>query len=192
MHSFPQTLVLRLCQSVSLAMIAEGCIMARVCHTNNCPVGVASQKEALRKRFTGIPEHVVNFFLFGKTAEEISTLQQEGYRPWELISSMPELGDVLRLIEQGHFSNGDGDLFRPLLQNLTGRDPFFVLADFNDYLRAQGEVDRAWADRGRWNRMSLLNSARSGFFSSDRSIREYAERIWQADSYPVTITCETE
>ncbi len=132
-----------------------------------------------------------NFFLFGKTAEEISTLQQEGYRPWELISSMPELGDVLRLIEQGHFSNGDGDLFRPLLQNLTGRDPFFVLADFNDYLRAQGEVDRAWADRGRWNRMSLLNSARSGFFSSDRSIREYAERIWQADSYPVTITCET-
>ncbi|MCH9715312.1 MAG: glycogen/starch/alpha-glucan phosphorylase, partial [Cyanobacteria bacterium] len=133
-----------------------------------------------------------NFFLFGKTAEEISTLQQEGYRPWELISSMPELGDVLRLIEQGHFSNGDGDLFRPLLQNLTGRDPFFVLADFNDYLRAQGEVDRAWADRGRWNRMSLLNSARSGFFSSDRSIREYAERIWQADSYPVTITCETE
>ena len=133
-----------------------------------------------------------NFFLFGKTAEEISTLQQEGYHPWELISSMPELGDVLRLIEQGHFSNGDGDLFRPLLQNLTGRDPFFVLADFNDYLRAQGEVDRAWADRGRWNRMSLLNSARSGFFSSDRSIREYAERIWQADSYPVTITCETE
>jgi glycogen phosphorylase len=133
-----------------------------------------------------------NFFLFGKTAEEISTLHQEGYRPWELISSMPELSDVLRLIEQGHFSNGDGDLFRPLLQNLTGRDPFFVLADFNDYLRAQGEVDRAWADRGRWNRMSLLNSARSGFFSSDRSIREYAERIWQADPYPVTITCETE
>jgi glycogen phosphorylase len=133
-----------------------------------------------------------NFFLFGKTAEEISTLHQEGYRPWELISSMPELSDVLRLIEQGHFSNGDGDLFRPLLQNLTGRDPFFVLADFNDYLRAQGEVDRAWADRGHWNRMSLLNSARSGFFSSDRSIREYAERIWQADPYPVTITCETE
>jgi starch phosphorylase len=131
-----------------------------------------------------------NFFLFGKTAEEISSLHNAGYRPWELIGSMPELSEILRLVEQGHFSNGDGDLFRPLLQNLTGRDPFFVLADFNDYLRAQAEVDRTWADRGRWNRMSLLNSARSGFFSSDRSIREYAERIWKAESFPVTITCE--
>jgi starch phosphorylase len=131
-----------------------------------------------------------NFFLFGKTAEEIAELHQSGYRPWELIGSMPELAEILRLVEQGHFSNGDGDLFRPLLQNLTGRDPFFVLADFNDYLRAQAEVDQAWADRGRWNRMSLLNSARSGFFSSDRSIRDYAERIWKAESFPVTISCE--
>jgi starch phosphorylase len=131
-----------------------------------------------------------NFFLFGKTAEEISQLHQSGYRPWELIGSMPELAEILRLVEQGYFSNGDGDLFRPLLQNLTGRDPFFVLADFNDYLRAQAEVDQAWADRGHWNRMSLLNSARSGFFSSDRSIRDYAERIWKAESFPVTITCE--
>jgi starch phosphorylase len=131
-----------------------------------------------------------NFFLFGKTAEEISALQRVGYRPWELIGSMPELADVLRLIEQGHFSNGDSELFRPLLQNLTGRDPFFVLADFDDYLRAQGEVDQAWGDRQRWNRMSLLNAARTGFFSSDRSIREYAQRIWKAEPYPVTITCE--
>ncbi|MFM7285636.1 MAG: glycogen/starch/alpha-glucan phosphorylase, partial [Cyanobium sp.] len=131
-----------------------------------------------------------NFFLFGKTAEEISALQRQGYRPWELIGAMPELADVLRLIEQGHFSNGDSELFRPLLQNLTGRDPFFVLADFDDYLRAQGEVDQVWGDRQRWNRMSLLNAARTGFFSSDRSIREYAERIWKAEPYPVTITCE--
>jgi starch phosphorylase len=131
-----------------------------------------------------------NFFLFGKTAEEISALGQEGYRPWELIGSMPELTEILRLIEQGHFSNGDGDLFRPLLQNLTGSDPFFVLADFNDYLRAQGAVDQAWADRPLWNRMSLLNTARTGFFSSDRSIKEYAQRIWQAESYPITISCD--
>jgi len=131
-----------------------------------------------------------NFFLFGKTADEITALHDQGYRPWELIGSMPELADVLRLVEQGHFSNGDGDLFRPLLQNLTGRDPFFVLADFNDYLRAQVEVDRAWSDRSHWNRMSLLNTARTGFFSSDRSIRDYAQRIWRAEPYPVTITCE--
>jgi starch phosphorylase len=131
-----------------------------------------------------------NFFLFGKTADEIATLHRDGYMPWELIPSIPELGEVLRLIEQGHFSNGDGDLFRPLLQNLTGRDPFFVLADFADYLRAQGEVDRVWADRRRWNQMSLLNTARTGFFSSDRSIKEYAERIWRAEAYPITITCD--
>jgi starch phosphorylase len=130
-----------------------------------------------------------NFFLFGKTTEQIAALHREGYRPWELIHTIPELPEVLRLIEQGHFSNGDGEMFRPLLQNLTGNDPFFVLADFHDYLRAQDEVDRAWADRGRWNRMSLLNTARTGFFSSDRSIHEYAQRIWQAEEFPVTITC---
>ncbi len=130
-----------------------------------------------------------NFFLFGKTTDEINALRQT-YRPWELIATVPELPEVLRLIEQGHFSNGDGDLFRPLLENLTGRDPYFALADFQAYMTAQDEVDRAWADRQRWNRMSLLNTARSGMFSSDRSIREYAERIWQAEAFPVTITCE--
>lgn len=130
-----------------------------------------------------------NFFLFGKTTDEINALRQT-YRPWELIATVPELPEVLRLIEQGHFSNGDSDLFRPLLENLTGRDPYFALADFQAYMTAQDEVDRVWADQQRWNRMSLLNTARSGMFSSDRSIREYAERIWQAEAFPVTITCE--
>jgi starch phosphorylase len=132
-----------------------------------------------------------NFFLFGKTTKEIEALRHD-YRPWELIHSHPDLVEVLKLIEQGHFSNGDGELFKPLLQNLTGHDPFFVLADFADYLRAQDAVNRAWADRNRWNKMSLLNTARMGYFSSDRSIREYAKRIWQADEFPVTITCEIE
>jgi glycogen phosphorylase len=133
-----------------------------------------------------------NFFLFGRTTEQIAELRSEGYRPWEWISSIPELGEVLRLIEQGHFSEGDSDLFRPLLQNLTGQDPFFVLADFQDYQRAQADVNQAWADSRGWNRMALLNTARTGFFSSDRSIRDYAERIWGAQPYPVTITCETD
>ena len=130
-----------------------------------------------------------NFFLFGKTTKEIEELRHN-YRPWELIPNHSDLGEVLKLIEQGHFSNGDGDLFKPLLQNLTGHDPFFVLADFGDYMRAQDAVNRAWSDRNRWNRMSLLNTARMGYFSSDRSIREYAQRIWQAEEFPVTITCE--
>ena len=133
-----------------------------------------------------------NFFLFGHTADQLVSLEQQGYRPWELIPAVPELGEVLRLIEQGHFSQGDGELFRPLLQNLTGYDPFFVLADFAEYMQAQSAVNTAWANRGHWNRMSVLNTARTGFFSSDRSIREYATRIWQAEEYPVTITCEIE
>ena len=130
-----------------------------------------------------------NFFLFGHTTEEIAALRHD-YRPWERINGQPELAEALRLIEQGHFSNGDGDLFKPLLQNLTGRDPYYVLADFADYLRAQEAVDQAWLDRSRWNRMSVLNTARSGFFSSDRSIHDYASRIWQAEKFPVTITCD--
>jgi starch phosphorylase len=131
-----------------------------------------------------------NFFLFGHTADQLVGLHQQGYRPWEVIPAEPELGEVLRLIEQGHFSQGDGELFRPLLENLTGSDPFFVLADFADYLRVQSAVSSAWANRAHWNRMSVLNTARTGFFSSDRSIQEYATRIWQAEKYPVTITCE--
>ncbi|MBM5810086.1 MAG: glycogen/starch/alpha-glucan phosphorylase, partial [Cyanobacteria bacterium M_surface_9_m1_291] len=141
-----------------------------------------------------IRDHVgaEHFFLFGEDADGIAALHKNGYRPWELIATMPELTEVLKLIEQGHFSNGDGDLFRPLLENLTGRDPFCVLADFDDYMRAQSEVDQAWADRARWNRSSLLNSARTGYFSSDRSIREYVDQIWKAEPFPVTITCDLE
>jgi len=139
-----------------------------------------------------IREHVgaENFFLFGKTVEEIAALKQGGYRPWEVVESVPELAEAIRLVEMGHFSNGDGELFRPLIDNLTGNDPFFVMADFADYLRAQDAVSLAWTDRHHWNRMSVLNSARSGFFSSDRSIRDYCRDIWKVEAMPVEITCD--
>ena len=107
-----------------------------------------------------------------------------------MIAALPELQEALRLIEMGHFSNGDGELFRPLLDNLTGNDPFYVMADYADYLRAQEAVSRAWSDRMHWNRMSLLNTARTGFFSSDRSISEYCNNIWAADPLNVEITCD--
>lgn len=103
---------------------------------------------------------------------------------------MPELAEAIRLIEMGHFSNGDGELFRPLLDNLTGNDPFFVMADFADYMGAQDAVSRAWTDRMHWNRMSLLNVARTGFFSSDRSIRDYCRDIWAVEAMPVDVTCD--
>jgi len=131
-----------------------------------------------------------NFFLFGNTEREIMELTNNNYDPSTFIEALPELAEALRLVELGHFSNGDTELFRPLTNNLRGNDPFFVMADFADYLRAQDNVSRAWQDRKKWNRMSLINTARSGFFSSDRSIREYCESIWNVAPFPVEITCD--
>ena len=117
-----------------------------------------------------------NFFLFGNTEADIRSLQHNNYDPRHYIST--ELQEALRLISLGHFSNGDKNMFRPLVDNLTNHDPFFVMADFDDYVEAQDEVSNRWKSRDDWNHMSLLNIARSGFFSSDRSIREYCETIW--------------
>ena len=84
----------------------------------------------------------------------------------------------MNLIKCGHFSQGDKDAFEPLVSNLMYHDPFCVFADFSSYLDAQDRVSSAWKNRDSWNRMSLLNISSSGFFSSDRSIRDYCTRIW--------------
>jgi len=131
-----------------------------------------------------------NFFLFGKTESEIMKLKNKGYSPNKFIEKSPQLKEVLRLIEIGHFSNGDKELFKPLLNSLTGSDPFFVMADFEDYLKTQEIVSKAWNDKQQWNKMALLNTARSGYFSSDRSIREYCDSIWKVSPMPVEITCD--
>jgi starch phosphorylase len=89
------------------------------------------------------------------------------------------------LIASGHFSEGDRSLFQPLLNNLTQTDPFLVMADAADYSRAQNAVDQAWINPEGWARASITNTMRCGFFSSDRSIEEYAERIWKLK--PVSI-----
>jgi len=131
-----------------------------------------------------------NFFLFGKTVEEIRQLRGH-YRPWEWLERLPALQEAFALIEQGYFSGGDRDLFRPLLDKLRGHDPFFVLADFDDYVQAQSRVDAVWLDRRRWTTMSLLNTARSGFFSSDRAIRDYANSIWKVHPLTPSLTSGT-
>ena len=133
-----------------------------------------------------------NFFLFGKTESEIMKLKNKGYNPQSFIKNSSELQEVLRLIEIGHFSNGDKELFRPLLNSLTGSDPFFVMADFDDYLNTQDIVSKAWNDKKKWNKMALLNTARSGYFSSDRAIKEYCDSIWKVVPMPVDITCDIE
>jgi glycogen phosphorylase len=114
-----------------------------------------------------------NFFLFGMTAEEV--MARKGQRPHVADT---ELSEALHMIESGVFSRGDRDLFRPLVRELYERDPFCVLSDFRSYAEAQTRVAKAYADEKWWTRASILNVARAGYFSSDRSIREYAERIW--------------
>jgi len=127
-----------------------------------------------------------NFFLFGHTVEQLAELDEYDLNR-RIIEADPLLQEALQLIGSGHFSDGDGELFWPLLDTICGPDPFFVLADLGDYLRAQSEVDRAWADRRGWDRMAVLNLARSGFFSSDRAIASYAEQIWKVQPVPISM-----
>jgi starch phosphorylase len=126
-----------------------------------------------------------NFFLFGHTAEQLAAINRSGYHPMPWLENDTLAREAIDLIGSGHFSEGDRDLFHPLLANLCSSDPYKVMADLSDYRRAQNEVDGAWKDPSRWSTMSLLNTARCGFFSSDRSIREYAERIWKVTPVPI-------
>ena len=128
-----------------------------------------------------------NFFLFGLTADQIHDLRQSGYRPYDYYQQNPALEGVIDLIASGHFSNGDKSLFRPLVENLLHHDPYFVLADFQSYVDCQKEVSEAWADPHRWTRMSILNAARMGYFSSDRTIRDYCRDIWRVEPNPVDL-----
>ena len=118
-----------------------------------------------------------NFFLFGKTEEEIQQLWKDGYNPQYHMSAC--LFEAVELIKSGHFSNGEKNSFTDLISNLMEKDPFCVCADFSDYCRAQSVVDTTWGNREEWNRKSLINIAKSGFFSSDRSIQDYCDTIWK-------------
>ena len=121
-----------------------------------------------------------NFFLFGHDERGIADLWSNGYDPKNYMSA--ELWEVINLVKGGHFSDGNREMFEPLINNLLDHDPFCVCADFSDYCDAQDRVSSAWKDRNKWNTMSLLNIARSGFFSSDRSIRDYCQNIWHMGS----------
>jgi glycogen phosphorylase len=131
-----------------------------------------------------------NFFLFGLTAEEVTQRRAQGYAPSEVIRQQPELEEALALLESGLFSHGDPELFRPLTQQLREQDPHFVCADYAAYLAAQQAVADTWRDPARWSRMSILNVARIGKFSSDRAIREYCRDIWHATPVEVRLSDE--
>ena len=120
-----------------------------------------------------------NFFLFGLTAPEIADRKAAGYSPRTFYEQSPALREVMDGLRDGRFSNGDRDLFAPLVNDLMHSDRYFVFADFEAYAAAQAEAGKAYAETARWGRMSLLNTARSGKFSSDRTIRQYCDEIWK-------------
>ncbi len=120
-----------------------------------------------------------NFFLFGLDAKQVAEKQAAGYRPREFYEKSPLLKEVIDGLSSGRFSNGDRNLFTPLVNDLLNVDRFFVLADFDDYVKVQGEAGQLFCEANRWSKMSVLNTARSGKFSSDRAIREYCRDIWK-------------
>jgi glycogen phosphorylase len=128
-----------------------------------------------------------NFFLFGMSAEEVQALRSRGYRPMDYYAENPRLREAVDLIRSGFFTHGDPDLLRPLMDNLMYHDPYMLFADFASYVECQEKVSAAYRDRDHWTRMAILNTARSGKFSSDRAIREYCRDIWHVHPVPIRL-----
>jgi glycogen phosphorylase len=128
-----------------------------------------------------------NFFLFGLSAEEVLALKSRGYRPMDYYAANPQLREVIDLLRSGFFTRGDSALLQPLMDNLMQYDPYMLFADFAAYVECQEKVSAAYRDPEHWTRMAILNTARSGTFSSDRSIRDYSRDIWQVEPVPITL-----
>jgi glycogen phosphorylase len=122
---------------------------------------------------------VENFFLFGLTAKEVTELKARGYRPGDYYAQNMTLRDIIDFMATGALARGDRELFRPIVENLINDDPFLLFADYQAYIDAQERVSALWRDPRAWTRKSILNTARMGKFSSDRSIRDYCERVWK-------------
>ncbi len=128
-----------------------------------------------------IRDHVgaEHMFIFGMTAEQVTAYRARGYVPADLVRADPELAETLALIDAGHFSPDNVADGKSIVDRLTcDGEPFFVLADFRAYLEAQARVDTLYLDADRWSRSAVVSCVNMGYFSSDRSIREYAEHIW--------------
>lgn len=119
-----------------------------------------------------------NFFLFGMTVDEVEKKYAEGYDPASYYEADPRLKQAIDLVADGTFSNGDRNAYSPLVADWLTKDWFMTLADFSAYMGIQSEIEALYADELEWNRKALLNVANSGYFSSDRSMEDYLERIW--------------
>lgn len=122
-----------------------------------------------------------NIFIFGLTAEEIITKRLNGYHPLTYYESNSKLKNVIDAINDDQFSIGERGIFKPIIDELLNRDYYFVMADFQSYYDKQRELETIYKDRNLWTIKSILNTSRSGIFSSDRAIKEYAENIWQVN-----------
>lgn len=125
-----------------------------------------------------------NFFLFGLDAAQVAQLKSGVYLPHDIYEKNPALREVVNFIASGALAGGNTDLFRPLVENLLWHDPFLVLTDYQAYVDCQDQVSALWCDPQAWARKSILNVARMGKFSSDRSIRDYCQHIWKAQPVP--------
>jgi starch phosphorylase len=125
-------------------------------------------------------EHVGadNIFIFGLTTAEVADRRNNGYNPRGIIEASPELSQAVAAISSGVFSPDDPNRYRDLMNGLYSSDWFMVAADFDSYAACQREVDRVWRDSPDWNARAIHNVARMGWFSSDRTIRQYAKEIW--------------
>jgi starch phosphorylase len=128
-----------------------------------------------------------NFFLFGLTAAQVAQTKVWVYRPWDYYNANTELRTAIDQIASGYFSQGDTTLFQPLIESLKNQDDYRVFADYQAYIDAQKQVSQVYRHQEQWVRQSILNTARSGYFSSDRAIREYAQDIWHLNPVPVML-----
>lgn len=126
-----------------------------------------------------------NFFLFGMEVEQVEALEAQGYDPRALYEADPQLKTAIDMIASGTFSDGDTSTYEMFVNDLLTQDRFMALADFRAYMDVQDDIETAFRNEHEWARKALLNTARSGFFSSDRSIRDYLDRVWMTDSLPV-------
>ena len=126
-----------------------------------------------------------NFFLFGLNESQVTQTLERGYQPGAYYESDPVLRQALDALASGQYSRGDDAEFANVVDALLNHDPFLVLADFGGYVAAQEQVDLAYQDQDAWSRSAILNVARCGFFSSDRSIKDYLDRIWHAPAVPL-------
>jgi starch phosphorylase len=128
-----------------------------------------------------------NFFLFGLTAEEVFGLKSKGYRARDFYEGNRRLKHIIDLISSGYFSSGDSEAFKPLVDSLLYHDEYLLFADYQSYVDCQDRVSKTYGDQDTWTRMSILNTARMGKFSSDRTIRQYCDEIWRTSPMPVSL-----